>query len=141
MGRTLRFFGLALLLATRTLATGCNPRPPHIEIPDFEDSQVVGLTIWRVDAGQPEDVAAITFGSFSTYDLGTGIVEVIEYNVTQIDGTELTLFTEVTRDASKPGGIEVHLLFPKGTSSGFFKVSTFNAIGSSPLSEEQTYLL
>ncbi|MBW2244463.1 MAG: hypothetical protein JRH01_20965 [Deltaproteobacteria bacterium] len=141
MGRTIRLLGLALLVATSTMTTGCNLRALHIVIPDFETSQVVGVSIWKVDAGQPQGIADINFGAITMQNFGAGPIEVIEYDMTQPDGSQISMVTPVIRDPAMPGGIEIHLLFQKMVPSGLFKVSTYNAAGSSPLSTEQTYLL
>lgn len=141
MGRILRFLGLALLLATSALAGGCSMRMLHVVIPDFEASQVVGVNVWKVDAALPEDAGVITFGALSTQDFGAGPIELIEYQIVRFDGTVLDLRAQVIRDPAAPGGIEVYLMFPKEVQSGWFKVSTYNAYGMSPLSTEQSYLL
>ena len=141
MRRTIRFLGLALLLAVCAINTGCNLRALHLVIPDFETSQVVGVNIWKVDAGQPQDVADITFGAITMQDFGAGPIEVIGYDMTQLDGSQISMITPVIRDPAAPGGIEIHLFFQKSVPSGLFKASTYNAAGSSPLSTEQTYLL
>ncbi len=141
MTRILRLFVLVSLVAACLALMGCNMRKLHVVIPDFETSQVIGVDVWRVDVAQPVDLGDITFGALSTYDFGGGSIEVIEYFVPQADGSQLTLSAQVFRDPLVPEAIEVHLYFPNDTPAGWYKVSTYNSFGSSPLSAQQTQLL
>lgn len=141
MGRIFRFLSLALLLATSALISGCAFRLLHVVIPDFEASQVVGVNIWKVDTALPQDAGTITFGALTTQDYGNGPIELIEYRINRLDGTQIDSWARVVRDPAAPGAIEVRLIFPKDVPPGWFKVSTYNAYGTSPLSTEQSYLL
>ena len=140
MVRSLRRVSLAILvLSLGSLLTGCELRRLQLTIPDFESSSVQGVEVWRLaDAtSQPVRAGVILFS-------GTHLVggkEVVDYLNQPTDGTNgLGASAELVRDPANPDVVQLALYFDMHSTTGWYKVSTFNAHGSSPLSLAQTYL-
>ncbi len=135
--------GLAGLLLMATLgAGGCRLSSLHVLIPDFDASSVDGVTIWQLDeaTGQPVTAATLRFLDVGMEDFGTGPFELLDYEIVLPDGSvQPPLTTQVQRN---PASADVDLLLffvPAGP--GWYRVSTYNEAGTSPLSAEQVYLM
>lgn len=131
---------LALALALPALS-GCTPSFLQILIPDFESAAVDGVQLWRLDdaTGAPIPSGQIVFEALES----TPEEELLRYRLQQPDGTTLDgLYAQVERDATDPDAVRVNFTYlrPEGSGSGWFKISTFNDFGSSPLSSQQTFL-
>jgi hypothetical protein len=131
-------FGI-LVLSLGTLLTACDLRRLQIVIPDFESSSVEGVEVWRITEGtnQPVQAGVILFSGVHVL----GGKEVVDYVNQPGDGSEgLGASAELVRDPTNPDVVQIQLYFDLRTTTGWYKVSTFNGNGSSPLSLAQTYL-
>jgi hypothetical protein len=134
------FFLLGLMLGS----TGCSFRWLHLVIPDYLASQVEGIEVWRLDevTGSPQAVGGIELVGISSVDLGGGPMDLMEYRLVLPDGSLAeTIYAEPIWSAANPDDLELRVMFHSLSASGYIKVSTYNAVGSSPLSAEQVYLL
>jgi hypothetical protein len=128
-----------LVLSLGTLLTACDLRRLQIVIPDFESSSVQGVEVWRIAEGTNQPVQAGVI-LFSGVHLLAG-KEVIDYVNQGPDGSDgVGASAELVRDAANPDVVQVQLYFDLRTTTGWYKISTFNGNGSSPLSLAQTYL-
>ena len=129
---------LALVLALPALS-GCTPRVLQILIPDFDSAAVAGVQLWRLDdaTGAPMPSGQIVFEALQA----ASEKELLRYQLQQPDGTTLDgLYAQVERDPANPDEVRVNLTYLRPDGPGWFKISTFNDFGSSPLSTQQTYL-
>jgi hypothetical protein len=101
----------------------------HVEIPDFEASQVLGLTLWKQQSqSQYVEQCDIELSDPEWIDGEY----VIEYYQSCVDGTNSRLLAEVTGVGD--GGIRFRLEILSGTVSGTYRASSWNALGESDLS-------
>lgn len=134
-----RALGGALLLLLTVPMSGCEFSHLKVMIPDFESSLVEGVQLWRLAEGTDEPVRAgrLVFSQVSD-EFGN---ETIDYTIELADGTtSMTLPASLNRNASQPDSVELELYYIRSEPAGWFKVSTYNAFGSSQLSLTQTYL-
>jgi hypothetical protein len=130
MQRKIASLALALLVALSLGASGC-ARGFRIQIPGFEAAGVLGIWIWRAatESGRFERFARIRFGDRVEDEAG---VEYLPYTFT-LDRVSMTLQAPIERTGSGDA-VTVQLVFPPQT-SGTFKISSYNEVGDSPLSE------
>lgn len=125
------------------LLTACDLRRVDLLIPDFESSQVEGVEVWRLAEGSNTPVYAGTIRfSDVQVDPASGR-EFVDYVNLPADGATDAVATQawlVHVDATNPDAVQLLLIYDMRTESGWYKVSTFNAQGSSPLSVAQTFL-
>ena len=121
---------LAALALLGLCSTACDLRGFRVQLPGFETSEVLGLWVWRASpqTGDFERYAQIEFGSIVT----EGEFEFLPYTVT-IGGSPFTFSALVARSPAAPEDLTLTLSF--GQAAGTFKVSSYNAVGESPLSE------
>lgn len=120
--------------------SGCTFRTLHVQIPDFSSHQVEGVKVFRLDdtTGNPVVVGRINFVGVQTQPDGS---ELLTYQIVDASGwTSATIPTPVQIDPNNPDSATMDLYYDSLAQSGWFKVSSFNAYGSSPLSAQQTYL-
>ncbi len=118
---------------------GCEFKRLHVLIADFDTSAVEGLLVWRLADGSqlPEEAGRLLFSE--AYRQGGQ--EVLEYTQIHADGsTGLTLQAAVSRDPRQPDVVELLVHYERLVPAGWFRVSTFNALGASEPSLEKTYL-
>lgn len=132
-----RVLGVALLALVVPALSGCELRALHVVIPDFESSAVEGVQVYRLDDATGQPIAQGELRFVGIQPQGDG--EAVEYEVIAADGTRTTLLAELFRDPVDPDQVEVSLLY-QPSSTGWYKVGTYNAFGASPLSSAQTYL-
>lgn len=132
-----RALGVALLALVIPALSGCTPRALRVIIPDFESAAVEGVQVWRLDdaTGQPVADGDLHFVGTIQQDSA----ELVEYEYVRYDGTHVRLFSVIQRDANDPDQVQLNLLYEPG-SVGWYKVSTYNLVGDSPLSTAQTYV-
>jgi hypothetical protein len=132
--------GFALAVVLLTASPGCQLRTIHVVVPDFASSLVQGIDVYRVDeaTGQPLYAGQLSFGQIVVQPDGS---ETVAYALTESDGTT-TSGLQTTMLRSQGGNtVELHLIFSGATPSGDFRVATYNAAGTSPLSPGSVYLL
>ena len=110
-------------------AVGCNLRPFRVQIPSFETAQVKGLWVWRAGAGGDfERFAQIEFGELANQDG----VEFLPYTI-ELEGTRLVFSTPVVRTPTSPEDVTLSISFRN--EMGSYKLSSYNAVGESALSD------
>jgi hypothetical protein len=124
----------ALVLAAIPFG-GCSLVRFTISIPDFGTKSVAGVWLWRLSTttGLYVRDTQFVFSPITTSPAG----EVMEYSLVLGDGTppqELTAF--VSRDPNNPDEVAISLLHLQLDAPGYYRASTFNAAGDSPLSSE-----
>lgn len=130
------------LLAFPLLLAGCEIGGLTMVIPDFESSEVLGVRVYRqVDSTGDPDVDYVLASEivFNEPVLAADGHERMNYTVDGLTNSD-TFSTVVTRDAQNPDRVEVDLLFMYELPDGGFRVSTYNAVGESPLSNEELVL-
>lgn len=133
----------AAVLACAAIALclgGCEVRSLRIWIPDFDSNRVGGVWIYQLSerSGEFEKMAQLVFAE-SFDNRGT---EVLTYTIDGLmdrGGERIHVEVEVARNPENADEVTVDLLFPCDPPSAI-KVSTYNAIGESPLSDETLYL-
>jgi len=121
---------LAALALLGLCSTACDVKGFRVQLPGFETTEVRGLWLWRASpqTGEFERFAQIEFGSI----VAEGDFEFLPYTVT-IGGSPFTFNALVTRVPAAPEDVSLGLSF--GQALGTFKISSYNAVGESPLSE------
>jgi hypothetical protein len=127
---------LALALA------GCEMTWVNVMIPDFQSKQVQGVWIWLSPGAtgafahdmqvpvSPQIVSPPTSGT------RTGEWQ----TVSDSSGQQQVTFLMAQPDPANPDGITVMIGLGVGTISGYVRVSTYNVVGESPLSQAATAL-
>ena len=132
MKRSLRIS--ALVLAALSLG-GCQMVSFTISIPDFASKRVAGVWMWRwsTASGAFQRQDQLVFGEVDLDPTG----ESLDYVVTPVAGGQDLPFTaHVARDGANPDRVTLQLLFTRSQGTGYYRASTFNATGESPLSAE-----
>ena len=127
------------LLAVLALASipfqGCTLGTVTIAIPDFASKAVQGVWLWRSTNfnGVYEREVQFSFGNLQAG--GTG--DALEYTLASGDGSPpIQITTYVGRDAVDTDKITLQLVFARGTDAAFYRASTYNESGDSPLTTE-----
>jgi hypothetical protein len=138
--RALRVALVAAVFSVSAFLLACTMGQLRLQIPDFETSGVVGIQLFRVDdtTGQLVDAGRIEFLGIETTAEG----EFLKYK--QLDPSGAGVFgpvsTQITRPASYPNGIEMTLAYMNQLPAGWFKVASYNLIGTSTASASQTFI-
>lgn len=131
----LRRLSLAAMFSFCLPLSGCDASLEivSIRILDFDTSAIEGASIWRLSeaSGVFERVSDVPF----TRAILESGEEALSYPVADDAGREFTLWAAFERDPADPGIATVRFVWRRSTDAGTFKVSTFNAVGHSPLSE------
>ena len=126
------FHGVLCLVAASFLMTAASCETSggvYVEIPDFHDAEVLGLTIWKKSgSNQFEAECDIELSDPEWLD-GQYVVE---YDQSCADGTNSRLLAEVKNNGS--GGIRFRLQILSSSVAGTYRASAYNAVGDSGLS-------
>lgn len=143
MGNLFRGLATGLLAASVLAITACETRPLQLIIPDFDVANVDGVEIWRVEStGQVTPAGSLAFVGIQAIAANGENMEVLEYQMVYPGGGVMASFhTELIRDAVDPDSVRAVFQFDPQAQPGWYRVSTYNAAGSSPLSVEQKYLM
>jgi hypothetical protein len=132
----------AAVFAVSMLLLACPLGRLRVKIPDFATSDVRGVRLYRVDdaTGQLAPAGTIQFLGVETSDASGG--EMLAYRQLTAEGEPWfgPLRTVVVRDPGQPAALEVELAFLNQLSAGWFKVASYNAIGTSKPSSGQTFI-
>ncbi len=113
----------------------------RILIPDYLTSGVKGIQLYRIDdaSGQLVDAGQIRFIGIETNKRG----EEMKYKQYTPEGLPWfgPIYTPVIRDAAQPQSIEVTLAFLNQLPAGWYKVASYNLIGTSGPSASQTFII
>lgn len=135
MNRWLRRLVLGALVLLLVPAQGCSLALLTVTIPDFASKAVAGVWIWRLSptTGAFERDTQFTFQ-------GTRIAangEILDYQATATsDGRTIPATAYVLRDPVNRDQVTLQLILSKVDETGYYRASTFNANGDSPLSLE-----
>jgi len=134
MRRATRALVPLLFLALGLPLAGCNVASVKLQIPGFESAQVEGVTFWREVDGQFVVDGHLLFEEIVVEDG----VEVVRYRVQSATGAVLLQSSApVVRDSVDPDDVRLEVYYARlAEEPALFKVSTFNAVGESPLTEE-----
>lgn len=138
-----RAFRLAITAAVFCVSAfllACPVGQLRMQIPDYFTSEVKGVQLYRIDdaSGQLVDAGKIEFLKLEKKKTG----ELLKYTQLTPAGDSFgPLYAHVIRDASKPNGIEVTIAFLNQLPSGWFKVASYNLIGTSRASASQTFIV
>lgn len=134
---------LALIALSLTGAmTQCPWKSLVVEIPDLDANQIEGLQLWRADdeTGQSfTEAGRIVFGDYFVEDGAEALV----YTMLNPEDEPLAVATPamVLRGEDENGGVTLHFFFDDWCElPGWIRVTTFNAVGESELSEEAVFL-
>ena len=124
----------ALLLSV----SGCSWVTFTVGILDFDTSQVEGLWLWRADSsGAFQHAARFDFSAPQM----EGSSEIMDYVISVPGSTGgLPAQVSVQRAPADPNQVTLVLLYPRGETSGVYRVSSFNAAGESALSTSESTL-
>jgi len=106
-----------------------------ISIPDFVSKQVSGVWLWveSPTTGLFERDAKLVFGQTHVGPNG----ESLDYVMTPTTGGQSMPFTaNVSRDAANPDHVTLQLIFTRSEGAGYYRASSFNAAGESPLTDQ-----
>src|SRR5688572_11974943 len=138
-----RAFRAALTAAVfcfSSLLLACELGQLRVRIPDFFSSDVQGVRLYRVDdaTGELVDAGRIEFVSVGTSAQG----EYVEYMQYTPDGQPGwgPVYAPIERLPDDPNGVDVTLGFSNTLPSGWFKVASYNLIGTSKPSSTQTFV-
>ena len=134
---------LALFALTLTsVAMKCPCKSLVVEIPDLDANQIQGLQCWRADDETSElfdENVRILFSEFSIRD-GS---ETMEYTMVNAEGESILALSPavVVRSEDENDPVRLHFVFGTWNEPpGWIRVSTFNEVGESDLSEEVVFL-
>jgi hypothetical protein len=130
----------AAVLSLSAFLMACPLGNLRLQIPDFATSNVKGVQLYRIDdtTGQLVDAGRIEFMGI---EKSQG-AEYLKYKHVSPEGDPWfgPVLTQVTRLPNQPNGIEVTLAFMNQLPSGWFKVASYNLIGTSRASASQTFI-
>lgn len=138
------FAALALIALFFTSAvTQCPIRGLAVEVPDLEANQIQGLQLWRTDeeTGQTyEQNCRIVFGETTLLPDGK---EMMEYTLLSPEGDPLleSNYAAIDRREGENGPVRLYFLFGSWRETpGWFRVTSYNAVGESEISAEAVFL-
>jgi hypothetical protein len=136
MHRTLRRTSWPALLALALSFFGCAPSWLTVVIPDFSSNQIQGVWIWRLSpaTNQYQRDTLVQFQGVTLLAAGPTLA----YATYSSQGA-LTLTTGLVQNPVHGDTVQLTLGFERGA-PGVFRVSTFNAVGESPLSSQSASL-
>ncbi|CAG1001103.1 hypothetical protein MYXO_03020 [Myxococcaceae bacterium] len=126
---------LALLVMGSLAFQGCTLSVVTIAIPDFGSKAIKGVWLWRSTSfnGVYEREVQFTFGGTAP----TGSGEAVDYTMVPADGAPpIPVTTHLQRDPSNPDRVTVSLIFSRDEDVAFYRASTYNTSGDSPLTSE-----
>jgi hypothetical protein len=138
--RAFRWVATAAVLCMSAFLLACPLGQLRLQIPDYFTSNVQGVQLYRIDdaSGALVDAGRIEFLGLEAQSTG----EFLKYKHVTPEGDPALgpLFTQIARIPNQPNGIEVTLAFMNQMPSGWFKVASYNLIGTSGASASQTFI-
>jgi hypothetical protein len=146
MKRSIHRFACTALALIALILTGavtqCPLRGLVVEVPDLDANQIQGLQLWRA-----EDETSQTFDEncrivFGESHMSNGS-EMMEYTLLNPEGEPVPIWSYAAVDRGEGENDPVRLYFIFGSwseSPGWFRVTTFNSVGESDLSDEAIFL-
>jgi hypothetical protein len=131
----------AAVCCVSLLLLACPVGQLRVLIPDYVTSEVKGVQIFRVDDVTAELVPAghVQFQGIENGKNG----ELMQYEQFDAAGVRRLgrVYAQVIRDPSRPSAIELTLSFWNWLPPGWFKVASYNAHGSSPVSTGRAFVM
>jgi hypothetical protein len=138
--RVFRSATTAAMLCLSAFLLACPLGRVRVQIPDYFTSDVKGIQLYRVDeaGGALVEAGRIEFVALDAQNDG----EFLKYKHVSPEGAVWfgPVFTQVARSPEHPDGIEVTLAFLNQLPAGWFKVASYNRIGTSSLSTAQAFV-
>ena len=140
MERSIRRAAVFALAAIALCLGGCEVKSFKIWIPDFDSSQVRGVWIYQLSqtSGEYEKMMQLVFAE-PFYKGGAEVLTYTADGFVDEDGTQIHVETPVVRNPENPDEVTLEIWFPCEPPVAI-RVSTYNAIDESPLSDETLYL-
>ncbi len=139
--RSFRLAVTAAVFCVSAFLLACPLGQLRVLIPDYLTSGVKGVQLYRMDdaSGQLVEAGHIEFVGIETSKRG----EEMSYKQFTADGQPYfgPIFTPVIRNPAQPASIEVTLAFMNQLPAGWFKVASYNLIGTSGPSASQTFII
>lgn len=139
--RSFRLVVTAAVFCMSAFLLACPLGHLRLQIPDYFTSDVKGVQLYRIDdaSGQLVDAGRIEFLELQTSKTGE---QFLKYRHVSPEGEPWwgPVFSPITRIPSQPNGIELELAFLNQLPSGWFKVASYNLIGTSRASASQTFV-
>ena len=122
-----------IVLASAGL-TGCDGAQVVVRIVDFDSSRVEGIRVWARDEASDEFVEALTV-VFEGFD-DRRSQELLKYTLWS-EGEKVAplMGTAITRGDTSQDEIVMRMLLLPLPGSGEYRISSFNAVGDSAMSE------
>jgi hypothetical protein len=139
MERPIRRAAVFAFAAIALLIGGCEFRSFEIWIPDFDSNQVRGVWIYQqVNTGAFEKAGQLVFtGPF--YKDGVEVISYTADGFVNENGNQIHVETEVVRSPQNPDEVTLQIWIPCRVPAAM-RVTTYNAVDESPLSDEMLYL-
>jgi len=134
MTRWIRGCAAALALALLPLQ-GCSLTYFTLSIPDLGSKDVRGVWLWRLSpvTGQYERDTQFVF----TEPEPAAGDDLLSYTAVASDGSPaVDITTYLIRDPENPDRVTLQLVYGRRGEAGFFRASTYNQMGDSPLTNE-----
>ncbi len=145
MGRSVHRFGCAMLCLIALSLMGALTQCPWyhlvVEVPDFDSNAIEGIQLWRSE--DPDSPSVVEAGRivFNDCTVENGS-EVLTYTMLDSQDEILEFWSpvRVERADGESDAVTLRFIFAAWTEQpGWIRVSTFNAVGESDLSDEMTY--
>jgi hypothetical protein len=140
MKRSIQRAAVLALAAIALCLGGCELKSLKIRIPDFDSKQVRGGWIYQLseNSREFEKMAHVAFVEPFDREGAEGLTYTVDGFV-DAEGNQVHIETQVVRNPENPDQVTIQFWFPCDQPI-VIKVSTYNAIGESPLSDETLYL-
>jgi hypothetical protein len=139
--RAFRAAVTAAVFCISSFLLACPVGQLSVQIPDFFSSDVKGIRLYRLDdaSGQLVDAGHLEFLALEKAGGGN---ELIRYRQITPEGEVAwgPVYTSVSRLPDQPNGLQIRLVFMNQLPSGWFKVASYNLIGTSRPSASQTFI-
>ena len=140
MERSIHRAAILVFVAIALCLGGCEVKSLQIWIPDFDSSQVRGVWLYQLSetSGEFEKMMQLVFTEPSDEEG----MEVLTYTSDEFidgEGNQVHGETQVMRNPGNPDQVTLQLWFPCDPPIAI-KVSTYNPIDESPLSDETLYI-
>ena len=142
MKRSIHRAACVAFVLLASILSGCQWKQLVVEIPDFDANLIEGVQIWRADEAQSPSFSELKRIVFLGSHVQNG-TELIEYMLldAQNQPAEYTYSAKMVRGAEGVGSATVHFVFPTWPHrEGWIRVSSFNPIGESDLSDQAVFL-
>lgn len=140
MERSIQRAAILVFVAIALCLGGCEVKSLQIWIPDFDSSQVRGVWLYQLSetSGDFEKMLQLVF----TEPFDKEGTEVLSYTSDEFmdeEGSQVHVETQIVRSPENPDEVTLELWFPCDPPTAI-KVSTYNAVEESLLSDETLYL-